>query len=79
MSNIFIYFLNYKRNLKRFSRLIANIYQEKVDSIILLKSNLCMLPMSSTQVLFYKFCEIFDTSSERKKLYLKNLLSRRYE
>ena len=38
------YIINYKRNLKQFIQLIANIYQLKVDNIILLNRALCTLP-----------------------------------
>ena len=38
------YILNYKRNLKQFIRLFANIYQYKVDNIILPISTLGMSP-----------------------------------
>ena len=36
------YILNYKRNIKQFIRLFANIYPYKVDNIISLISTLCM-------------------------------------
>ena len=42
------YIINHKRNLKQFIRLIANIYQYKIENIILLKGTLCIPPKSKT-------------------------------
>ena len=46
------YILNYKRNLKQFIRLFANIYQYKVDNIILPISTLGMSPKNK-MIMFY--------------------------
>lgn len=45
MSNIFVSYHKFqKKNLKQFFRLIPNIYQYKIDTIILPNSSLYMLP-----------------------------------
>ena len=43
MLNIIAYIVNNKRNLKQFTQLVANIYQYKVENIILLNSTLRIL------------------------------------
>ena len=43
MLNIIAYIINNKRNLKQFTQLVANIYQYKVENIILLNSTLRIL------------------------------------
>lgn len=43
MLNIFAYIVNNMRNLKQFTQLVANIYQYKVENIILHNSTLRIL------------------------------------
>ena len=55
MANIFVMHYNCKRHLNEFIRLFANIYQYKVDSIILPNSVLCVSHKKDAQVQFSNF------------------------
>lgn len=44
MPNIFLYIIKFKGNLKPLFRLVANIYQYKIDNIMLTNGTLSMSP-----------------------------------